>query len=182
MHLVQSARSHALREGQEEGVSSRSYRRGGDATLINEQMVVTVDARLLLLGPRGAAVPGRTTPYECTEQTLNRFVSGHRLVDLREVPVGRRDGEGMSRREGRPPRDVGRRRPEPEDDARGEPVARPTPAAAGGGDARRRSPKVLDPRARKGPGARVGDSESLRKAQTSIGGFPGGRAVRRRPT
>ena len=47
---------------------------GGDPTRIDEQMVVTLDAQLFT-GVLQALPYLRQYPYECTEQTLNRFLS-----------------------------------------------------------------------------------------------------------
>src|SRR6185369_3401760 len=46
----------------------------GDPTLLNEQMVVTVDAQLFY-GVLQALPYLVKYPYECVEQTLNRFLS-----------------------------------------------------------------------------------------------------------
>ena len=52
----------------------RTSRADDDPTLVNEQMVVTVDAQLFYSVLQ--ALPYLVNyPYECTEQTLNRFVS-----------------------------------------------------------------------------------------------------------
>ncbi len=55
--------------------------RGADPTRINEAITVTVDAQLF--GSVLSAVPYlQNYPYECTEQTLNRFVSSGILASV----------------------------------------------------------------------------------------------------
>ncbi|MFE8597462.1 alpha-2-macroglobulin family protein [Archangium violaceum] len=73
MHLTQS-RFVTLRGRDREVMEFADLRRGDDPSLLNEQLVVTVDAQPFhaVLG----ALPYLVDyPYECTEQTLNRFVS-----------------------------------------------------------------------------------------------------------
>ena len=75
--------------------------RGDDPSRIDEQLVVTVDAQLFYSVLN--ALPYLVNyPYECTEQTLNRFVStGHRVVPLREVPAVAKMAEQFSKRDTR---------------------------------------------------------------------------------
>ncbi len=64
----------ALQDKDRRELSFPDLAKGDDPTRINEQLVVTIDAQLFysVLG----ALPYLTRyPYECTEQTLNRFVS-----------------------------------------------------------------------------------------------------------
>ena len=73
MHLSQS-RFAALRDTQRVELAFPDMRRADDPTLVQEQLVVTVDAQLF----QGvlAALPYLVDyPYECVEQTLNRFLS-----------------------------------------------------------------------------------------------------------
>lgn len=73
MHLMQS-RFVTLRDKDERTMTFDDLAKGGDATLVNEQLVVTVDAQLFFTVLQ--ALPYLTNyPYECTEQTLNRFLS-----------------------------------------------------------------------------------------------------------
>ncbi|MBK7858478.1 MAG: hypothetical protein IPJ65_07610 [Archangiaceae bacterium] len=73
MHLVQS-RFATLRDKDARTLSFDDLAKSGDATRINEQLVVTVDAQLFFTVLQ--ALPYLMHyPYECTEQTLNRFVS-----------------------------------------------------------------------------------------------------------
>jgi alpha-2-macroglobulin len=73
VHLIQS-RFAALRGAGKRELRFPDLERNGDPTRIDERMVVTVDGQLFqgLL----AALPYLVNyPHECTEQTLNRFVS-----------------------------------------------------------------------------------------------------------
>ncbi|QRK07685.1 hypothetical protein JQX13_48175 [Archangium violaceum] len=80
MHLTQS-RFVALRGGEHEVMEFPDMRRGDDPSLRHEQLVVSVDAQLFhaVLGAMPYLV---NHPYECTEQTLNRFVSTGILSSL----------------------------------------------------------------------------------------------------
>ncbi|HSB35569.1 MAG TPA: alpha-2-macroglobulin family protein, partial [Thermoanaerobaculia bacterium] len=70
-----------------------------DPTLVSEQMVVTVDAQLFFAVLK--ALPYLVNfPYECTEQTLNRFVSTGIVSSLyRDYPAVARMAAGFSKRE-----------------------------------------------------------------------------------
>ncbi|HEY0709951.1 MAG TPA: alpha-2-macroglobulin family protein, partial [Polyangia bacterium] len=73
MHLMQS-RFVTLRDAEKRVMKFDDLAKEDDATRINEQMVVSVDAQLFYTVLK--ALPYLVTyPYECTEQTLNRFVS-----------------------------------------------------------------------------------------------------------
>lgn len=73
MHLSQS-RFATLRDSARRTLRFDDLVAGDDPTLLNEQLVVTVDAQLLTSVLR--ALPYLVEyPYECTEQTLNRFLS-----------------------------------------------------------------------------------------------------------
>ncbi|MBN1424746.1 hypothetical protein JXA88_09320, partial [Candidatus Fermentibacteria bacterium] len=73
MHLVQS-RFVTLRNKDRKVMTFEDLAHGGDPTLVNDQMVVTVDAQLFFTVLQ--ALPYLVNyPYECTEQTLNRFLS-----------------------------------------------------------------------------------------------------------
>ncbi|WNG48703.1 hypothetical protein F0U60_34745 [Archangium minus] len=80
MHLTQS-RFVALRGGARKELEFPDMRRGDDPSLRHEQLVVSVDAQLFhaVLGAMPYLV---NYPYECTEQTLNRFVSTGVLSSL----------------------------------------------------------------------------------------------------
>ena len=72
---------------------------GGDPTLVNEQLVVTLDAQLFYSVL--SALPYLVNyPYECTEQTLNRFVSSGILSSLyKDYPAVSKMAEDFSKRE-----------------------------------------------------------------------------------
>ncbi|HYN41467.1 MAG TPA: alpha-2-macroglobulin family protein, partial [Thermoanaerobaculia bacterium] len=165
MHLVQS-RFVTLREGQRKELRFEDLAKGGDPTLINEQMVVTVDAQLFYSVLE--ALPYLVNyPYECTEQTLNRFVSTGIVSSIFEkYPSVAAMAKEFSKRDVRletwDAADPNRKMTLEESpwlvDARG------------GKDAGERLAKVLDPRVAKAE--REAAIAKLRKAQTSIGGFP----------
>jgi uncharacterized protein YfaS (alpha-2-macroglobulin family) len=73
MHLMQS-RFAALRDEDRRELYFENLAADDDPTLINEQMVVSVDAQLFY-GVLSALPYLVEYPYECTEQTLNRFLS-----------------------------------------------------------------------------------------------------------
>jgi uncharacterized protein YfaS (alpha-2-macroglobulin family) len=73
MHLVQS-RFVTLKNRDKKTLRFDDLAKNDDPTLVNEQMVVTVDAQLFYAVLQ--ALPYLVNyPYECTEQTLNRFLS-----------------------------------------------------------------------------------------------------------
>ena len=173
MHLVQS-RFVTLRDGQKKELHFEDLAKGGDPTLVNEQMVVTVDAQLFYAVLE--ALPYLVNyPYECTEQTLNRFVSTGIVSSIFEkYPSVAAMAKELSKRDVRletwDAADPNRKMTLEESpwlvDARG------------GQDAGHGLAKVLDPRVAKAE--REAAIAKLRKAQTSIGGFPwwpGGPAV-----
>ncbi|HEY0715208.1 MAG TPA: alpha-2-macroglobulin family protein [Polyangia bacterium] len=73
MHLMQS-RFVTLRDADKRVMKFDDLAKDDDATRINEQMVVSVDAQLFYTVLKALPYLVRY-PYECTEQTLNRFVS-----------------------------------------------------------------------------------------------------------
>ncbi|HSS78555.1 MAG TPA: alpha-2-macroglobulin family protein, partial [Thermoanaerobaculia bacterium] len=80
VHLAQS-RFAALHDADRRELHFADLERNDDRTRLDEQMVVTVDGQLFqgLL----AALPYLVNyPYECTEQTLNRFVSTGMVTSL----------------------------------------------------------------------------------------------------
>jgi uncharacterized protein YfaS (alpha-2-macroglobulin family) len=98
MHLAQS-RFVTLKDKDRRELTFEDLKKGGDPTLVNEQMVVTLDAQLFYSVL--SALPYLINyPYECTEQTLNRFVSTGILASLygKYPAVARVAGE-MSRRQ-----------------------------------------------------------------------------------
>ena len=85
LHLMQS-RFVTLRDADKREMKFDDLARNDDTTRSNEQMVVTVDAQLFTTALK--ALPYLINyPYECTEQTLNRFVSTGILTSLyRQYP------------------------------------------------------------------------------------------------
>ncbi len=137
-----------------------------DPTLVNEQMVVTVDAQLFYAVLK--ALPYLVNfPYECTEQTLNRFVSTGIVSTLyRDYPAIARMAEDFSKRETPlEPWDA----TDPNRKMALEEMPWLVPAE-GGRDAGHGMTNVLDPRIAKAD--RDASLLKLRKAQTASGGFP----------
>lgn len=80
MHLVQS-RFAALHGPETKRLHFADLAAADDPTRIDEQLVVTLDAQLFYSAL--SALPYLVSyPYECTEQTLNRFVSASILAGL----------------------------------------------------------------------------------------------------
>jgi uncharacterized protein YfaS (alpha-2-macroglobulin family) len=165
MHLVQS-RFATMKEGMTRELTFPDLARADDLTRINEQLVVTVDAQLFY-GLLEALPYLINYPYECTEQTLNRFLSTGILTSLYDqYPQVARMAEDLGKRETVyetfDAQDPNRKMSLEE-----------TPwliTARGGQDAGYGIEKVLDPRV-----ARVQRETSLAKllkAQTSLGAFP----------
>ena len=73
MHLMQS-RFVTLHDSDRRELHFADMASGDDPSLINDQLVVTIDAQLFYSVLN--ALPYLVNyPYECTEQTLNRFLS-----------------------------------------------------------------------------------------------------------
>jgi len=165
MHLVQS-RFAALKEGVTRELSFPDMGKTDDPTRIDEQLVVTVDAQLFY-GLLEALPYLINYPYECTEQTLNRFLSTGILTSLySRYPQVARMAEALSKRdtvyETFDSADPNRKMSLEE-----------TPwliPARGGQDAGYGVERVLDPRVAKAQ--REASLAKLLKAQTSLGAFP----------
>ena len=165
MHLVQS-RFATLKEGMKRELTFPDLAKTDDPTRINEQLVVTVDAQLFY-GLLEALPYLINYPYECTEQTLNRFLSTGILTSLYDrYPQVARMAEALSKREtvyetfdaADPNRKMS---------------LEETPwliTAKGGQDAGYGVEKVLDPRVARAQ--REASLAKLLKAQTSLGAFP----------
>ncbi|HEY7370312.1 MAG TPA: alpha-2-macroglobulin family protein [Thermoanaerobaculia bacterium] len=165
MVLAQS-RFAALKEGDRRTLIFEDLARGGDPTRIDEQIVVTVDAQLFY-GMLSALPYLVDYPYECTEQTLNRFVSTGILSSLYgQYPSVAKMAEELSKRDTRletfDAADPNRRMALEETPWLEEARGGPKPAGE--------LLKVLDPRIAKAQ--REESLAKLRKAQTAIGGFP----------
>jgi uncharacterized protein YfaS (alpha-2-macroglobulin family) len=165
MHLAQS-RFVTLRGKDRKELTFEDLRRNDDPSRINEQLVVTVDAQLFYSVLQ--AMPYLVDyPYECTEQTLNRFVSTGIVSSLYgQYPAVAKMAKTMSARPTRfetwDATDPNRKMTLEESPWLQE--------AKGGPEAEARLLKVLDPEVSKAN--RESSLAKLRKAQTSSGGFP----------
>ncbi|MBL9040388.1 MAG: hypothetical protein JNM83_02235 [Myxococcales bacterium] len=97
MHLAQS-RFVTLRDKDSRTMTFEDLKRNDDPTLINEQLVVTLDTQLFYTVLQ--ALPYLVSyPYECVEQTLNRFLSTGIVSSVyREFPQVAKAAEEFSRR------------------------------------------------------------------------------------
>jgi uncharacterized protein YfaS (alpha-2-macroglobulin family) len=166
MHLVQSRFATLKGAGAARELRFADLAKTDDPTRINEQLVVTVDAQLFY-GLLEALPYLVNYPYECTEQTLNRFMSTGILTSLYDkYPSVARMAQVLSKREtvyetfdaADPNRKMG---------------LEETPwlnEARGGQDSGYGVEKVLDPRVAKAQ--RDTSLGKLLKAQTSLGAFP----------
>ncbi len=165
MHLMQS-RFITLKDPSSRTMRFDDLARDDDPTRINEQMVVTLDAQLFYSVL--SALPYLVNyPYECTEQTLNRFVSTGILTSLyTQYPAIDRMAKEFSSRETRfeqwDAQDPNRKM-----------ALEETPwlqMAQGGREPTSDLINVLDSRIAKAQ--RESALAKLRKSQTSSGGFP----------
>lgn len=165
MHLMQS-RFVTLKDRARRVIRFEDLARDDDPTRVNSQMVVTLDAQLFYSVLE--ALPYLVNyPYECTEQTLNRFVSTGILTSLyAQYPAVARMAKEFSSRETRFERwDA----PDPNRKM----ALEETPwleTAKGGVEAPSDLINVLDSRVAKAQ--RESSLAKLRKSQTSSGGFP----------
>jgi alpha-2-macroglobulin len=165
LHLIES-RFATLKGASSRTLSFPALARTDDPTRQTEQLVVTLDGQLFY-GVLEALPYLVNYPYECTEQTLNRFVSTGILSSLfTKYPAVARMAKEMSAR------DTGLEVWDKDDpNRRMELEETPWAAAARGGAEKEKDlVKVLDPRI-----ARATREEALaklEKAQTSVGGFP----------
>jgi alpha-2-macroglobulin len=165
MHLAQS-RFVALREGERRTMTFADLAAGGDPTLVNDSLVVTVDAQLFYSAL--AALPYLAQyPYECTEQTLNRFLSTGILTSLYgKYPAVARMAKQLSAR-ATPLERFDR----PDPNRRMALEETPWLVEARGGDTGDNVMlDVLDPRV--ATAQRADALAKLAKAQTASGGFP----------
>lgn len=165
MHLVQS-RFVTLRGKDARTMHFADLEKDDDPTRVDEQMVVTVDAQLFYTVLQ--ALPYLVNyPYECTEQTLNRFVSTGIVSELyADYPAVARMAEQLSKRT-TPLETFDAADPNRKMALEESPWLLP---ARGGTDAGLGLTNVLDPRIAKAD--RDASLAKLRKAQTSIGAFP----------
>jgi len=165
MHLVQS-RFATLKEGQTRELAFSDLASDDDPSRIHEQLLVTIDAQLFY-GLLEALPYLVNYPYECTEQTLNRFLSTGILTGLYDkYPQVARMAEALSKREtAYESFDAA--------DANRKMALEETPwltMGRGGKDEGFGVEKVLDPRVARAQ--RETSLAKLIKAQTSLGAFP----------
>ncbi len=164
MQLSQS-RFAALRGGDRRTLSFADMAKGGDPSRIDEQLVVTVDGQLFYSVL--SALPYLVNyPYECTEQTLNRFLSTGIVSSVfRDYPAVAAMAQELSKRDTRletwDAADPNRRMQLEET---------PWLEEAKGGKPGADLTRVLDPRIAKAD--RDAALGKLRQAQTDSGGFP----------
>ncbi len=165
MHLAQS-RFVTLKDADRRELVFEEMAKGGDPSLIHEKLVVTVDGQLFY-GILQALPYLVNYPYECTEQTLNRFLSTGILTSLyRDYPAVARMAQEFSKRE--TPYEAF-----DDNDPNRKMALEETPwleDARGGKDAGYGMVKVLDPRI--ATAQRDASLAKLLKSQTSLGGFP----------
>ncbi len=165
MHLMQS-RFVTLKDASRRVMRFEDLARNDDPTLINDRMVVTLDAQLFYSVL--SALPYLVNyPYECTEQTLNRFFSTGILSSLySRYPAIERMAKEFSSRE--TPFEQWA-----EPDPNRKMALEETPwlrMAQGGEENASDLINVLDGRIAKAQ--RESALAKLRKSQTSSGGFP----------
>ncbi|MDL2717572.1 MAG: alpha-2-macroglobulin family protein [Acidobacteriota bacterium] len=164
MHLVQS-RFVTLKNKDRKTLRFDDLAKNDDPSLVNEQMVVTVDAQLFYTVLQ--ALPYLVNyPYECTEQTLNRFLSTGIVSSVyKDYPAVAKMAAEMAKRttplESWDATDPNRKMALEET---------PWLVNAKGGRTDIDSINVLDPRVAQAN--RESALARLKKAQTSIGAFP----------
>jgi alpha-2-macroglobulin len=165
VHLAQS-RFVTLKDKSRREMIFEDLAKDDDPTLINEQLVVTIDGQLFYSVL--SALPYLVNyPYECTEQTLNRFISTGILASMyKDYPAIERMAKKFSNRKTR------LERWDAEDPNR-KMALEETPwlrEAQGGRKSAHPLINVLDPKITRAQ--RDASLAKLKKAQTSSGGFP----------
>ena len=165
MHLAQS-RFTVLKDKMRRELTFEDMAKNDDPSLIHEQLVVTLDAQLFYSVL--SALPYLVNyPYECTEQTLNRFLSTGILTSMYEdFPAVAKMAKDFSKRDTRLERFDA---PDPNRKM----ALEETPwlqQAQGGRKSHHPLINVLDPRIARAH--RVTALSKLKKAQTSAGAFP----------
>jgi uncharacterized protein YfaS (alpha-2-macroglobulin family) len=165
LHLVES-RFVTVKGATSRTLTFPALARTDDPTRQTEQLVVTLDAQLFY-GVLQALPYLVNYPYECTEQTLNRFVSTGILSSMfGRYPAIAKMAAEMSKRDTR-------LEPWDRDDPNRRMQLEETPwvvASKGGAEKPEDLAKVLDPRIAKA--TREEALAKLAKAQTSLGAFP----------
>ncbi len=164
MQLAQS-RFAALRGGERRTLTFADMAKGDDPTRVDEQLVVTIDGQLFYSVL--SALPYLVNyPYECTEQTLNRFLSTGIVSSVfRDYPAVAAMAQELSKRDTQ-------LEPWAGEDPNRRMALEETPwlEEARGGKAGPDLTRVLDPKIAKAD--RDAAIAKLRKAQTESGGFP----------
>ncbi|MEJ2189323.1 MAG: alpha-2-macroglobulin family protein, partial [Acidobacteriota bacterium] len=165
MHLMQS-RFVTLHDADRREIYFADMAAGDDPTLINDQLVVTIDAQLFYSVLN--ALPYLVSyPYECTEQTLNRFLSTGIVGSLYDqYPAVEAMAEKLSSRSTR-------LETWEADDPNRKMALVETPwlqTARGGPEEADDLINVLDPRITRAQ--RDAALAKLKKSQTSLGAFP----------
>ncbi|MCP3101320.1 MG2 domain-containing protein [Myxococcus sp. K15C18031901] len=165
IHLAQS-RFVTLKGKDTKTMRFDDLKQGGDPTRINEQLVVTVDTQLFYSALQ--ALPYLVDyPYECSEQTLNRFVSSGILTSLYgRYPAVAKMAKTLSERDTRLETwdSVDPNRKMALEETPWLEMAKGGPAGEAG------HVKVLDPKVANAE--RNAAMAKLQKAQTASGGFP----------
>jgi uncharacterized protein YfaS (alpha-2-macroglobulin family) len=173
LHLVQS--KFVTLKGKDRREMTFPDMRAADASRVNDQMVITVDAQLFNTVLQALPYLVRY-PYECTEQTLNRFVSAGIVSSVfRDHPAVAKMAKTFSAREtpletfdaADPNRKMALEESPWLIEARGAPLEKGAPVAKGSKD---QLVNVLDPKI--AAAERAAALTKLQKAQTSLGGFP----------
>ncbi|HVS02090.1 MAG TPA: alpha-2-macroglobulin family protein, partial [Thermoanaerobaculia bacterium] len=163
MHLAQS-RFAALQEADRETLRFADLAAADDPTLIHDQLVVTIDGQLFY-GVLSALPYLVEYPYECTEQTLNRFVSTGIVSSVfADHPAVAAMARQLAERDTR-------LEPWVADDPNRQMALEETPwlaASRGGGG--EELLRMLDPQVARAQ--REASLARLRQAQTSLGAFP----------
>jgi uncharacterized protein YfaS (alpha-2-macroglobulin family) len=170
IHLTES-KFMALHDRETKSVTFPDLQHPNDTSLINSDLVVTVDGQLFYSVL--AAVPYLVRyPYECTEQTLNRFLSSAILSSMfSRYPAVSHVAEQLAKRSTQ-------ELPFDGPDANRQMALEETPwllesrGEAGGGNLANNDPliRVLDPRIARAE--RDSALEKLKKAQLADGSFP----------
>ncbi|PWQ92279.1 alpha-2-macroglobulin family protein [Leucothrix pacifica] len=167
IHLTQS-RFAALQGGTQRQLRFNELASNNDRTRINDKLVVTVDGQLFYSALK--AVPYLTEyPYECTEQTMNRFLSTSIINStFAQTPSIKAMAAEFAKRKTKL-----ENWSSIENDPNSKMLLEETPwlnQASGGSDDDTKLLKVLDPTV---SAAQARSSlQKLTKAQTSDGGFP----------
>lgn len=98
MHLAQS-RFVTLRNKDQKTLEFKDLAKNDDASLINDRLVLTIDAQLFY-GVLKSVPYLITYPYECAEQTLNRFLSTGIITEVfKKYPSVQKMAKEFSKRE-----------------------------------------------------------------------------------